>query len=205
MTSAADQEPESQRPSTARRLALAAPLLLFALLVVLFQFGLSTSDYRTELPSALINKPVPEFDLPPVPGMEKDGKPSRGFTSKDLADGHVTLVNVWASWCGPCKYEHPLLAPLKARAGVRLYGVNYKDKPEAAVRMLSKGGNPFDAVGADESGRVSIEWGVTGVPETFVIDGAGRIVSKLSGPITEENIESRLMPAINKARAATKG
>lgn len=204
MSSAADQDPDSGRPPLTRRAALAIPLALFVLLSVLFFVWLNriqSGDNPSDLPSALIGKQAPEFALEGVPGLRGDGRPTPGFTSRDLAGGQVTVVNVWSSWCGPCKFEHPLLAPFKARAGVRLFGVNYKDDPEAARRMMDKGGNPFDAVGADVNGRVAIDWGVYAVPETFVVDGTGRIVFKLIGPITADNIESKLMPAIAKARA----
>jgi cytochrome c biogenesis protein CcmG/thiol:disulfide interchange protein DsbE len=205
MTSSTEQEPEFSHPPFSRRAALAIPLALFALVAGLLGVWLSkvrSGDDPSNVPSALIGKQAPQFTLEAVPGLQSNGRPTPGFSSKDLADGKVTVVNVWASWCGPCKYEHPLLAPFKERSGVRLYGLNYKDKPEAAVRMLTRGGNPFDAVGADASGRVGIDWGLTGVPETFVVDGSGKIVFKLIGPITNDNIESKLMPAINKARSA---
>jgi cytochrome c biogenesis protein CcmG, thiol:disulfide interchange protein DsbE len=206
MSSATGQQPDADRPPFARRAALAAPLVLFALLAGLFYLWLNkiqSGDNPSDLPSALIGKAVPEFSLEPVAGLQSDGKLTPGFSSKELASGQVTVVNVWSSWCGPCKYEHPLLAPFKARSGVRLFGLNYKDTPEAAQRLLGKSGNPFDAVGADVSGRVAIDWGVYAVPETFVVDGQGKIVFKLIGPITEDNIDSKLMPAINKARSST--
>jgi cytochrome c biogenesis protein CcmG/thiol:disulfide interchange protein DsbE len=205
MSRAIDQEPESGRPPLSRRVALAAPLALFVLLAGLLNFWLNkiqSGDNPSDLPSALIGKAAPEFALDAVPGLQSNGKPTPGFSNKNLADGRVSVVNVWASWCGPCKYEHPLLAPFKERSGVRLFGINYKDTPEAAQRLMGKGGNPFDAVGGDVSGRVAIDWGVYAVPETFVVDGTGKIVFKLIGPITEENIDSKLMPAINKARMA---
>jgi cytochrome c biogenesis protein CcmG/thiol:disulfide interchange protein DsbE len=122
-----------------------------------------------------------------------------GFAAADLAQGRVSIVNVWASWCAPCHAEHPHLVTLAERSKAPLYGINYKDRPEEARRFLGRYGNPFVAVGADASGRTAIDWGVYGVPETFIIDGRGRIAHKHVGPITPEVIEQRLLPAIEKA------
>jgi cytochrome c biogenesis protein CcmG/thiol:disulfide interchange protein DsbE len=115
--------------------------------------------------------------------------------------GAVTVVNVWASWCVPCHDEAPILMRLAETNGLRLVGINYKDQPENARRFLGRYGNPFSAVGADANGRASIEWGVYGVPETFIVDPQGRIAFKLVGPITEDNLARVLMPAIEKARS----
>jgi cytochrome c biogenesis protein CcmG, thiol:disulfide interchange protein DsbE len=175
-----------------RRLIFILPLLLFAVVAGYFALGLTRDP--SVVPSALIDKPVPEFTLPP---LLKDGQ---GLASADLK-GKVQLVNVFASWCVPCRIEHPVLMRLAKEQGVTVKAINYKDKPEDAIRWLNQGGNPYSAIGADQDGRVSIDWGVYGVPETFVVDRDGRIAFKLVGPITPENWESTLKPAIEKALA----
>jgi periplasmic protein thiol:disulfide oxidoreductases, DsbE subfamily len=151
------------------------------------------------VPSALIGKPVPDFRLEGVAGLTREGKPVPGLSSADLADG-VAVVNVFASWCAPCRSEHPLLMELAKDQGIRLYGLNYKDADDQALRFLNGLGNPYAAVGADRNGRVGIDWGVYGVPETFVV-ADGRIVAKLVGPLTPERISADLKPALDKALA----
>ena len=146
------------------------------------------------VPSALIDKPAPQFDLPPLPGKEP------GLIAADLAKGGVSLVNVWASWCGPCRIEHPQLMEIAKIPGLRMIGLNYKDDPARALAFLQQLGDPFATVGADRSGRVAIEWGVYGVPETFIIDGDGRIVMKHVGPLRPEDIKEKILPAIAAAR-----
>ena len=133
-------------------------------------------------------------------GLGDGTRPIGGFTSADLAAGQVSVVNFWASWCVPCVQEHPLLVALKERTGVRLYGVNYKDQAAAARRFLGRYGNPFAAVGVDGDGRAAIEWGVYGMPETFVVDGKGRIAYKHVGPISAETLETKIIPG-NPGRA----
>src|SRR5690606_17106250 len=145
-----------------RIVLLALPLL--ALVALLAVFAMSINRDPGLVRSVLIDKPVPQFTLPAAPEL---GVP--GFDSAGLKGG-VTVVNVFASWCVPCRDEHPLLTALKAGTGVRLYGINHKDAPENARAFLAELGNPYDAVGADSAGRVSIDWGVYGVPETFVVD-----------------------------------
>lgn len=176
------------------------PLAVFLALAALFFFRLGSGD-PSRIPSALIGRPVPETNLPPIAGLTRDGKPVPGLTTADL-HGAVTLVNVWASWCGPCREEAPLLAKLGEDERIKLVGINYKDKPENARRFLGRYGNPFVATGADLNGRASIEWGVYGVPETFIVGRDGRIAYKLVGPITAENLERAVKPAIEKALAA---
>jgi len=181
------------------RAALFVPFLVFALLALLFLFRLFAGD-AARLPSALIGKQAPAFSLPALEGM--DGVP--GLTSDDLRQGHVTLVNVFASWCGPCHQEHPTLMQmaqdetLKAK-GVRLVGVAYKDEAANSLRFLREDGNPFAQIGVDRPGRVGIDFGVYGVPETFVVRGDGVIAYKFVGPITPDAIKSTLMPEIEKA------
>jgi cytochrome c biogenesis protein CcmG/thiol:disulfide interchange protein DsbE len=190
------------QPSRRSRGAYVLPLIVVTVMSAFFLVALRSGD-PSRLPSALIGKPMPEFSLASIEGLEaRGGKPERGVSSADLADGEVTIVNMWASWCGPCIQEHPQLIALKQQNAVRLIGINYKDEPGAARRFLAKYGNPFDAIGADTSGRVAIDWGVYGVPETFVIDRDGRIAYKLVGPITAENLEAALKPQLEKALAA---
>jgi cytochrome c biogenesis protein CcmG/thiol:disulfide interchange protein DsbE len=136
-----------------------------------------------------------------VAGLLHDGKPLPGINAADFK-GNVTLVNVWASWCVPCHDEVPQLEELAKEKRIRLVGINYKDQPDNARRFIGRYGNPFAAVGADPNGRAAIEWGVYGVPETFVVGRDGRIAYKLVGPITEQNLKAVVMPAIEKALAA---
>jgi cytochrome c biogenesis protein CcmG, thiol:disulfide interchange protein DsbE len=182
-----------------RSRVLVWPLAIFAILAAIFAFALRSGD-PSKLPSALIGKHVPTLELAPMEGLTDGGRPVGGFTGSDLANGHVSVVNFWASWCLPCVQEHPLLVALKERTGVRVYGVNYKDQPAAARRFLGRYGNPFVAVGVDGNGRAAIEWGVYGMPETFVVNGRGEIVYKHVGPITPEALESKIMPAIRAAQ-----
>lgn len=179
------------------------PVAVFAVLVALFGFALTSGD-PSRLPSALIGKPVPATDFPALAGLQEHGVPVSGFTSKTLADGNVSVVNFWASWCAECSTEQGLLGELKERTGVPLYGVNYKDKPDTARRFLGRYGNPFNAVGTDDNGRKAIEWGVYGMPETFVVNGKGEIVYKHVGAITPASMTERLIPAIEKAKANPK-
>ena len=183
-----------------RRIAVLVPLAVFLALVLLFLLRLYSGDPAL-IPSALIGHPVPQTNLPPVAGLERDGAQVPGVDPASFKDT-VTVVNVWASWCVPCHDEAPLLMQLAQDNRVRLIGINYKDKPDNARRFLGRYGNPFTAAGADESGRTAIEWGVYGVPETFVIGKDARIAYKLVGPITEGNLDSVLKPQIDKALAA---
>ena len=169
-----------------RRSILALPLVVFACVAALLLLRLNAGD-PSLLPSVMIGRPAPAFTLPPVPGL---GVP--GLASDDLRAGHVTLLNVFASWCVECHAEHDLLlalaqdADLKAE-GVAVVGLAYKDKPADARRYLGSNGNPFAAVGSDEAGRTGIDFGVYGVPETFVVKGDGTIAFKLVGGVTREN------------------
>lgn len=177
------------------------PLMIFVAMAGLFAFALTSGD-PSKLPSALIGRPVPQTDFPALEELLDNGKPVPGFHAADLAKGKVSVVNFWASWCGPCIEEHPLLIELRNRSGVDIFGVNYKDQAEAGRRFIGRYGNPFTAVGTDRFGRNAIEWGVYGMPETFVIDGAGKIAFKHVGPISKESLEKKLLPAIAAAQAA---
>jgi cytochrome c biogenesis protein CcmG, thiol:disulfide interchange protein DsbE len=180
-----------------RNILVLLPLLAFLALAALFFVRLGAGD-ASRIPSALIGHPAPKTDLPPIAGLERDGKAVPGLSNATF-EGAVTLVNVWASWCVPCADEVPFLEQLAKDKRIQLVGVNYKDAPADARRFLSRYGNPFMAAGADKNGRTSIDWGVYGVPENFLIGRDGRIVYKLVGPITAENFEKVLTPEIEKA------
>jgi cytochrome c biogenesis protein CcmG/thiol:disulfide interchange protein DsbE len=182
------------------RLLVAAPLIAFLGLAALFFVRLYSGD-PSRLPSALIGRPAPAVSLPPVAGLERDGKPVPGL-DPEAFKGQVSLVNVFASWCVPCHDEAPLLVKLADDPRLRVVGINYKDEPDNARRFLGRYGNPFAAAGADSTGRAAIEWGVYGVPETFLVGRDGRVAYKLVGPITPENIDAVLKPEIEKALAA---
>ena len=164
------------------------PIGVFAALAVIFGLYLwqvgSGQKSISEIPSVLIDRPAPTFALPPIDGT------GPGFASTDLA-GKVALVNIWASWCPPCREEHPLLMRL-AKEGVPLYGINYKDKPADARRFLGDLGNPFRRIGADRVGRVAIDWGVYGYPETFVVDQSGRIRYRHVGPVLPQQMDEMI-------------
>ena len=175
-----------------RRLLTLVPVILFAGLALLFWRGLS-GDPST-LPSTLINKPVPAFSLPAVSELNVPG-----LTDADLKNGKVTVVNIWASWCGPCRQEHPLLLELSKRSYITLVGINNKDDAANAARFLGALGQPFAKVGADSNGRVTIDWGGYGVPETFIVDGTGVIRFKNVGPLSEEMLATTFDAEIKKA------
>lgn len=181
--------------SRARRFGLALPLLVFAGLAALFWYALFGGD-PSKLPSALIGKPVPMFDLPPVEALQSGDAPVPGFSSADLAQGEPTIVNVFASWCAECQVEHPLLMELSKVPGIRLFGIDYKDDAASARRFLGRYGNPYARVGADRSGRVAIDFGVYGVPETYVVSGDGKIAYRHVGPLTEAVIKDQILPLL---------
>ena len=178
-----------------RRLLYAAPLVAFAGIATAFAWGLTRNPQ--ELPSALIGKPVPTFDLPPVQGRKL------GLSSADLK-GEVSLVNVFASWCVACRAEHLLLMRFSAAKVVPINGLNYKDAPQDAADWLDTLGDPYARTGADRDGRVAIDWGVTGVPETFVIGADGRVAYKQIGPATQEVLDETILPLIDRLRREAK-
>ncbi len=180
-----------------RRWLVMLPLVLFVALAGLFLVRLFAGD-PSKLPSTLIGRPVPTFTLPPLEGLTADGKPVPGLATADLK-GMVTVVNVWASWCAPCRDEHPLLIELAKTPGVRVVGINYKDQPENARRFLGALGNPFAAVGVDTSGRAAIDWGVYGVPESFVIAPDGTIAYKHVGPLSPISLQGPFKAALAAA------
>ena len=184
-----------------RRILVLLPLAVFLGLATLFFVRLLGGGDASRIPSALIGRDAPATDLPPVAGLERDGRPVPGLAAGDFK-GTVTVLNVWASWCVPCHDEAPLLVQLARDSRIRLVGINYKDQADNARRFLGRYGNPFAASGADVSGRAAIEWGVYGVPETFIIGRDGKVAYKLVGPVTPENIQQVLKPEIEKALAS---
>ena len=183
----ADAEQKPRRRGT--RLVLLLPLAVFGLLAAAFYWGLWNND--DVLPSPLIGRPVPEFALPPIEGRQD------GLSSADL-QGQVSLVNVWASWCVPCRAENPLMVELAKSGTVPIYGINYKDEPGEALAFLEELGDPFTSIGADRSGRVAIVWGVYGIPETFVIDAEGRIAYKHVGAFNRQMLEQDILPVVRR-------
>ena len=168
-----------------------APPAIFAALVAVFGIGMFRDD-PDALPSAREGQ-----GAPPVVVTQLGDKPQ--FSDADLRDGEVKLVNFWASWCAPCRVEHPNLEALSDE-GLTIYGVNYKDEPANALGFLAELGDPYDAIGADSSGRMGLDWGLYGVPETYVIDGDGEVILRFAGPLTQRAIEDTLRPALAKAR-----
>jgi cytochrome c biogenesis protein CcmG/thiol:disulfide interchange protein DsbE len=200
--------PSTEAPDKApgRRIPLLAllPLVVFALLAALFLVQLLSGKDTSRVPSALIDKPAPEFALPPVPELAGPGGPVPGVTRADLL-GKVSVVNVFASWCVPCRQEHPLLEDLARSGKVQMVGINYKDKAENARRFLGALGNPYDLVGADDRGRAAIDWGVYGVPETFIVDARGTIRYKFIGPLSPETYRDAFLPELDRILATPEG
>jgi cytochrome c biogenesis protein CcmG, thiol:disulfide interchange protein DsbE len=192
-------EPAAEAPRRPPLLML-LPLVVFMGLAVLFWFGLGSGD-PSRIPSALIGHPVPQTPLPPLEGLANNDAPVPGLDPAGFK-GKVSVVNVWASWCVPCHDEAGLLVDLGRDKRFQIVGINYKDGADNARRFLGRYGNPYDIVGVDGNGRAGIEWGVYGVPETFVVGRDGTIVYKLVGPITPENINTVLRTEIDKALKA---
>lgn len=187
-------------PVTRRSRLVLLPLIFFVGLAVLFLVRLFAGD-DSRLPSALIGQEAPHFDLPPMTGLA--GRP--GLSDTDLRQGHVTVLNVFASWCVPCHQEHPFLLALAgdatlAKEGVQIVGIAYKDKSENIRRFLGEAGDPYARIGADPSGRTGIDFGVYGVPETYIVKGDGKIAYKFVGPMSEDSIRATILPQIEKAR-----
>jgi cytochrome c biogenesis protein CcmG/thiol:disulfide interchange protein DsbE len=191
----------SDTPAPSRRSwLLALPLLFFLALAGIFLARLQSGD-PSRIPSALIGRPAPATALPSLPGLAREGAQVPGLEPAAFK-GKVSVVNVWASWCVPCHDEAPLLTELAKDQRLQLVGINYKDAPDNARRFLGRYGNPFKIVGVDSNGRASIEWGVYGVPETFVVGRDGKIAYKLVGPVTPQNFDSVLRAEIDKALQA---
>jgi cytochrome c biogenesis protein CcmG/thiol:disulfide interchange protein DsbE len=170
-----------------------SPAVLFTVVAGYFFWGLNPDRDPRKVPSALIDKPVPAFELPPLEGV---GRP--GLATADLTGGRVVLVNFFASWCIPCRAEHPLLMELAEAGALPVTGINYRDEAADARRWLAQLGNPYERIGADRQGRTAIDWGVSGVPETFVIDGSGRIRYQHIGPMSRSDLEDKILPLVEE-------
>ncbi len=182
-------------PMPRRQLLFFLPAVVFLLVaLVVGYFMLSGRDPKI-IPSALLGHPAPAFELPALKGM-------KGFGRKDLI-GKVTVVNVFASWCTPCLIEHPNVIRLSQHPGVRVFGLNYKNKDDQALAWLDRHGNPYKRIGADRNGRVAIDWGVYGVPETFIVDRTGIICMKQVGPITQDVLEKKILPLVEALASKT--
>ena len=179
------------------RILATVPILIALIVGGFFLWGLNPDRDPNEIPSVLISQPAPEFDLPPVEGLE-----TPGLARADLAGNmEPVVVNVFASWCVPCRAEHAVLTRMAERDGVRLMGINYKDKPEDAVKWLEELGNPYERIGSDLSGRAGIEWGISGVPETFIVAGDGTVLYRYVGPVVGPDAEAKFATALAQARA----
>lgn len=198
MTQTGQSDRRERRTGGLRVALMLLPLAAFLALAAVFLMRIGGDHSR--VPSALIGAPAPKTDLPPLAGVARDGRQLPGVNNALFA-GKVTLVNVWASWCVPCRDEVPFLDTLAKDGRIQLVGLNYKDKPDNARRFIERYGNPFIAIGVDDNGRTSIDWGVYGVPETFIVGRDGRIAYKLIGPITAANLEAVVKPEVEKALA----
>ncbi len=176
------------------------PVLIFTGIAGAFGAYLALGIQPQELPSTLIDRPAPEFALPDLP-ERPEGKPTGGLSTADLANDGPLLLNFFASWCIPCRAEHPLLTRLALEEGITIHAVAYKDRPDASIRWLDELGDPFSRIGVDLDGRAGIEWGITGVPETFVIDRDGRVRLRYQGPITREVLEEQIRPVLREVGA----
>jgi cytochrome c biogenesis protein CcmG/thiol:disulfide interchange protein DsbE len=191
-----DDSVQGRRP----RLIHLLPLGIFLALAAVFFTRLVSGEDPSAIPSVLVGKTAPDFALPALEGLARDGRPIPGLDTEMLR-GKISLVNVFASWCAPCREEHPLLTRLAGDPRLQVLGINYKDIPENARRFLGELGNPYAAVGVDEKGRTAIDWGVYGVPETFLVGPDGVIRRKFIGPLSEQAIAEVLMPEIEALAA----
>lgn len=181
---------------------MGAVIIFFALSGIFAYMLLLPDRVASTVPSALIGREAPQTVLPPVPGMTTaEGNPMPGLEPSDFI-GAISVVNVWGSWCAPCREEHPWLMRLGEDPRIRMVGLNYRDEPQNAIRFLRQLGNPFDAVGADTNRRAAIEWGVYGVPETFIVDPDGIIAYKHVGPIDADILARKIIPEIDRVAAA---
>lgn len=185
------------KTGNARKFLALIPLLVFLALAGIFYKQLASGGATRELPSALIGKPAPIIDLPILEGLKNNGVQLPAL-SGDIFTGNVTVVNVFASWCGPCRIEHPQLLELAKDKRIQMAALNYKDAPENALRFLGQLGNPYTIVGVDEKGRAAIEWGVYGVPETYIVGKDGIIKFKHVGPISNAILNEKMKPLIEQ-------
>ncbi|ASY64687.1 Cytochrome c-type biogenesis protein CcmG/DsbE, thiol:disulfide oxidoreductase [Sinorhizobium sojae CCBAU 05684] len=203
MTSTPAPQPDERKPGILRYLLAALPLLIFAGLAAIFWSQLNSSRDISEIPSALIGTKAPTLDMPPLEGaVTPSGEPMPALTDAAV-EGKLTLVNVWASWCVPCRQEHPIILELSKDPRLTVVGINYKDRNENARRFLGELGNPFSAIGTDPNGKAAIDWGVYGIPESFLVGPDGTILYKRAGPFDERTLREGLLPAIEKALAGS--
>jgi cytochrome c biogenesis protein CcmG/thiol:disulfide interchange protein DsbE len=193
---------EPGRPGKMRIVFAALPLLIFAGLAVIFWSQLDSGRNISEIPSALIGTKAPSLDLRPLEGATFEGAAMPALTDAAIK-GKLTLVNVWASWCVPCREENPIILELAKDTRLTVVGINYKDQTDNALRFLGELGNPFSAVGIDPRGKAAIDWGVYGIPESYLVDANGIIVYKRVGPFDEKSLKEGLYPAIEKAVAGS--
>jgi cytochrome c biogenesis protein CcmG/thiol:disulfide interchange protein DsbE len=190
---------KASQPSGARRIAFAlVPLVVFAGLATVFLMQLLSGKDTSVLPSALLGRPAPELKLAALDGAVRGGKPVPALTSAAIR-GKLTLVNVWASWCVPCRQEHPIVLGLSQDDRLNIVGINYKDRNDAALGFLGELGNPFQAIGVDPKGAAAIDWGVYGIPESFLVSPDGVILYKHVGPFDDNTVQNELLPAVEKA------
>ncbi len=204
MTHAADsahddpREPRDEQPRL--KLAVILPLLVFALVAAFFVWGLIKGDPR-KIPSVLIGKPVPQFSLPALKDAVRfDGRPVPALASDHLKGGDIKMVNFFASWCVACRDEHPFIMQLARQNVMPIFGIAYKDAPEKSLAWLNDLGNPYERIGVDLKGRVGIDFGVYGIPETFFINADGVIIYKFIGPLSPKSWQEVVLPSLEKAR-----
>ncbi|UVC08205.1 DsbE family thiol:disulfide interchange protein [Rhizobium sp. TH2] len=191
-------------PRKSRRLIIAfLPLAIFGALVAVFLFQLMSGKNNSVIPSALIGKPAPVLALAPLEGAIRAGQSVPALDTAAVK-GKLTLVNVWASWCIPCRQEHPIILGLSQDPRINVVGINYKDRNDNALAFLGELGNPFRAIGVDPKGTAAIDWGVYGIPESFLVSPEGVILYKHVGPFTDDSVKNQLLPKIEEALDAAK-
>lgn len=193
MTENGDSNLQAAAKGRGRYVLAALPLVLFAGLATVFMTQLQSGRDVSEIPSALIGTKAPQLELVALDGSERPA-----LTTAAIA-GKLTLVNVFASWCVPCRQEHPMLLELSKDPRVNVVGINYKDRNDNALRFLGELGNPYAAIGVDPNGKAAIDWGVYGIPESYLVGPDGTILYKKVGPFDAESFQTELMPAIEKA------
>lgn len=197
-------DPTPTPPKKSRRVLIAfLPLIVFGALVAVFITQLMSGKDNSVIPSALIGKPAPTLALAPLEGAIRAGQPVPALDTAEVK-GKLTLINVWASWCIPCRQEHPIILGLSQDPRINVVGINYKDKNDNALAFLGELGNPFRAIGVDPKGVAAIDWGVYGIPESFLVSPEGVILYKHVGPFTDDSVKNQLLPKIEEALDASR-